>query len=47
MVKRMMVVLGAMALVMAMVAASSAQVSGMSAGCASSGDMIMIAMKVT
>lgn len=47
MVKRMMVVLGAMALVMAMVAASSAQVSGMSPGFATTGDMIMIPMKVT
>jgi hypothetical protein len=47
MVKRMIVVLGAMALIMTMVAAASAQVSGMGPGLATTGDMIMIPMKVT
>lgn len=47
MVRRMIVVLGAMALIVSAVGLASAQVSGMGPGLATTGDMIMIPMKVT
>lgn len=47
MVRRMIVLLGAMALIMSVVGLASAQVSGMNPAFATTGDMIMIPMKVT
>jgi len=47
MVRRMIVVLGAVALIMTMVGLASAQVSGMNPAFVTTGDMIMIPMKVT
>jgi hypothetical protein len=46
MVKKMIVVLSAMALIIVAVGAASAQMMGMMPGCATTGDMITIPMKV-